>query len=262
MLDRTFRRWLDAIPARVSRRLFDPAPVDGKLLAQLETVCKDFLPVGAARAALVRNPPGHLFRGIIGAHGSVRRAPHCLVMAGPEDASAEVGYAGEAAILEATALGLGTCWVAGLFDPALASRLVELAPGERVFAVSPVGLVSSAKGLEERVLSAIARSRTRKPLEAIAPGAASWPAWVRRGVEAARLAPSAVNRQPWRFSMEGEMLVLAQDSERDTYRIPKRLDCGIAMLHFELGARGAGTAGQWRFEPSPRVASFAPERIG
>jgi hypothetical protein len=137
--------------------------------------------------------------------------------------------------------------------------MVTLASGERVFAVSPVGQAPPAKGIDERLMATVARSRTRRTLETLGSGVGSWPGWARSGLEAARLAPSAVNRQPWRFSMEDRTVVLTQDTEKDPYRIPKRLDCGIAMLHFELGARGAGMPGAWRPENSSRVAAFVPQ---
>ena len=109
-------------------------------------------------------------------------------------------------------------------------------------------------------MSAVARSRTRRPLETIAPGVGGWPAWAVEGVEAARLAPSALNRQPWRFELEAGAVVLRVDHPRDTHRIPKRLDCGIAMLHFELGARAAGAPGTWAPAEAPRVAVYRRDR--
>lgn len=260
MLEQAWQRWLEAVPKRVSRRHFEPAKISAGVLDRLATVCDGFRPFGPARTELVREAPEGLYRGIIGAYGSIRGASHCLVMIGPEGSAAEVGYVGEAAVLEATALGLGTCWVGGLFNPATASQMIALSPGERVFAVSPVGRVPREKGLDERLMVAVARSRTRETLETRGSGVRSWPEWARSGLEAARLAASAVNRQPWRFSMEDDNVILTQDTEQDTYRIPKRLDCGIAMFHFELGARSAGITGAWLPENSPRVAVFVPRR--
>jgi len=258
LLARRARGWLAAVAARVSRRRYEKTPAQEGVLRLLEEACQGFRPSGAARVELVREAPPGVFRGIVGAYGSVRGAPHCLVMVGPEDGPAEVGYVGEAAVLEATALGLGTCWVGGLFDRPKAEALVKLPSGERVFAVSPVGQAAIRKAFDERFMSAIARSRSRKSLDAIAPEAGSWPAWARAGAEAARLAPSALNRQPWRFAMDGRAAVISADSAKDTYHIPKRLDCGIAMLHFELGARGAGAPGTWRIEKGARVALYVP----
>ena len=54
-------------------------------------------------------------------------------------------------------------------------------------------------------------SRAR-PAEEIAPGLRRrGPPWARAGVEAARLAPSAMNRQPWRFRYEDGRVVVSFD---------------------------------------------------
>ena len=258
MDDKRMRAWHKAVLARRSRRQFDGRPTEPQALSGVSEVCEGFRPFGSARVVLVRKAPGDVFKGVVGSYGRVRGAPHCLVMAGPEDAAAEVGYVGQAAVLEATARGLGTCWVGGMFRPDVAAALVSLAPGERVFAVSPVGRATRSKSLGEKIATAIVRSQTRKPVEAIAPGSDGWPEWVRRGVEASRMAPSALNRQPWRFSFGPDVVRLSTDGKKDPHGIPKRLDCGIAMLHFELGAWAAGMRGTWVPTPDHLVATFSP----
>ena len=107
----------------------------------------------------------------------------------------------------------------------------------------------------------MARSHKRKTVDEIAPGGiAGWPDWARASVELARLAPSAVNRQPWRFSLEsgaaGERLVVRVDEPKEPYKIPKRLDCGIAMAHVEVAARAAGKQGYWERRTGQDVAAF------
>ncbi len=99
--------------------------------------------------------------------------------------------------------------------------------------------------------------KSRKPAEEIAPGCDAWPRWAQAGVEAARLAPSAMHRQPWRFALHGEAVTVSFAGP-DTYKVSKRLDCGIAMLHFELGALGEGVAGRWELVDSgATVARYA-----
>jgi hypothetical protein len=65
---------------------------------------------------------------------------------------------------------------------------------------------------------------------------------------------------PWRFRFDGRASHLSVDNPRDTYRIPKRLDRGIAMPHFELGARAAGADGRWSLLEHPDVALYLPTR--
>ena len=54
-------------------------------------------------------------------------------------------------------------------------------------------------------------------------------------------------------------ITVAVDNLHDTYNIPKRLDCGIAMLHLGLGAPAAGVTGTWEFLLTARVARFTLE---
>ena len=118
----------------------------------------------------------------------------------------EVGYTGEGIILEATALGLNTCWVAGFFRPESVASLVEIRDNERVLAVTPVGYARRFESLEEKILTGFGRTHKRLPISKLVSGLGmeKLPDWVRASLEAARLAPSAVNRQPWGFNIEND----------------------------------------------------------
>jgi len=72
----------------------------------------------------------------------------------------------------------------------------------------------------------------------------------------ATFAPSAHNRQPWRFAAGPGTVEVRMAGSGDVERFPKRLDCGIAMLHLELGARAAGKSGTWSWLEAPGVARF------
>jgi len=258
--------WLAAVARRHSRRAFDGRPVPATSLDALEQVCAGFTPFADARTVLVREPAVDVFTGAIGSYGKVKDAPHVLLFIGDERSSTcqwHVGYVGEAAILEATALGLDTCWVGGFFNAARTSKLVALGPGERVLAISPVGFATNALGFAEKGMRLAASSHGRMTVAEIAPDTTSgaWPDWAVAAVETARLAPSAVNRQPWRFRLDAGDLVIARDNAREMPKVAKRLDCGIAMLHAELGARALGAERAWADSDSGLdVARFAIER--
>jgi hypothetical protein len=87
-------------------------------------------------------------------------------------------------------------------------------------------------------------------------GEPQWPKWARTAVEAARLAPSATNRQPWNFNIEHDSITLSVNNTGMEFNVSKRLDCGIAMLHIELGALNCGIQGGWEFLKKPQVACF------
>lgn len=250
-------RWFEAVPGRRSRRAYEgpPEPED---LAAIAATAEAFAPFEDARVIVVPVAPRHLFTGVIGSYGRVTGPCAALVFTVRESSPAadvHCGYTGEGIVLEAHARGLGTCWISGSFSRNVAGRLTGLRPGERVRAVSPVGRPLTHLGSAERLLYGQGRPKSRKALEAIAPGSENWPAWVRAGVLAARVAPSAINRQPWLFRYEdGSVIVSVRSSAPGT----GRLDCGIAMLHFELGARSEGSDGAWELLAGDDVARWVP----
>jgi nitroreductase len=273
--------WYDVIARRMSRRRFDGRPVPAELREQLEEFCDGAnAPAGTTgsaagapgampapvRACLVDDVAQTLFTGLVGGYGKITGTRLAAAFVGrataggeevPEDVQAAVGYLGEAIILEATRLGLGTCWIAGTFDHAAASKLTELQPGERVVAVSPLGYPTADQPAGERFLRTMVKASARLSVEKLAPGLldGDWPAWAVAAVQAARLAPSGANRQPWRFRRDGEALVMSR-AEKLYWTSP--IDLGIARLHVELGAAHEGVTGSWTQLPEPDVAEFSP----
>jgi len=257
--------WLAAVASRHSRRAYDMRPLDSATLDAIEAVCTDFRPHPDARVVLVRSPTVDVYTGLVGGYGKVKGSQHLLAFIGDERAEfvdQHLGFTGEAVVLEASARGVDTCWIAGFFRPSLAAQLVDLSPGERIYAVSPLGHGTPALGFAEKGMRALAGAHRRRSVGQIAPSvSAGWPQWAVAAVETARLAPSAMNRQPWRFRIDAGALVVAQDSTVETPKVTKRLDCGIAMLHAELGVRATGTAGAWRdLSQALDVARFVTTR--
>ena len=256
-----FSRLYKAIMCRRSRRQYDPKPAESNILARLSTFCADFRPFPEARAVLVTESPDKVFRGVFGHYGKIKGAPAFIAFIGNMDdphIQEKVGCLGEGVILEATALNLATCWIGGFFRPEIASLLAGAGKNERVLAVTPVGYAREDLSLEERIMTGFGRNHQRKPLSELVTGLEEikWPAWVKAALEAARLAPSAVNRQPWRFEVKKDSITIAVDNLKDTFNISKRLDCGIAMLHIEITALNSGIQGEWEFLEAPKVAMF------
>jgi hypothetical protein len=250
-------QWAAVVPRRHSRRRYSGARLSAEQTAALQAHCETFDPFPGARTVFIAEPPSDIFRGIVGSYGRIRGVPSVLVMIGDKGVAhyeAAAGYTGEAAVLEATRLGLGTCWVAGIFDRRKTQRMVDLSRSERIMAVSPVGVPDDGG----RPVLEDTRPHSRKPLPEIAPGIDSgeWPMWAFEGVRLGRLAPSAINRQPWRFRRDDDRVVISVDREGGELTVPKRLDCGIAMLHFELGALTAGGVGGWEFLEGSDVAGY------
>jgi nitroreductase len=255
-----FQRWYEALLNRRSRRLYKPKPISDQVLDRFTAACNEFRPFDTARAVLIRHSED-VFKGIIGAYGKVRGAPFFLAFIGDTGdryVQEKVGYTGEGVILEATSLGLGTCWVGKSFDRRIASSLITMKEHERVLAVAALGYAAEEESFEERLVTGFGKFHRRKPLIALVSGIpeVEWPEWIRAALLAARVAPSAANRQPWRFLVEQDSITISVDNLHDSLGISKRLDCGIAMLHIEIAALTCNVSGRWEFLNPPRVAKL------
>jgi nitroreductase len=255
-----FRSWREALLIRRSRRLYGPMPLSGDVLDRLAAACNEFRPFGTARAVLMEHSE-NVFKGIIGAYGKIRGAPFFFAFIGDTGdryVQEKVGYTGEGIVLEATAMGLGTCWVGKSFDRRIASSLIKMKGQERVLAVAAVGYAAEEESFEERLFTGFGKLHKRKPLASLVSGMpeTEWPEWVGESLLAARVAPSAANRQPWRFLVGPDGITVSVNNLHDSLGISKRLDCGIAMLHIETVALNHNVAGRWEFIDPPLVAKF------
>jgi hypothetical protein len=256
-----YLRWYPAIAERRSYRIYDSTPPAPEALQAVRTVCETFRPFDCARVVLVEEPQSDVFTGVFGSYGKVKNAAAFLAFIGDTvcpNVQEHVGYTGEGAILEATALGLNTCWVAGFFDRKKASAQLKLAESERLLAVSPLGYAVKNEDMEEKVMSGFGRHRQRIPADRMLGAMTSndVAGWQKQAIEAARLAPSAINRQPWGFKVRPESITVYVRTAGPEFHVSKRLDCGIAMMHLEVAALSAGIRGSWEFLAAPNVAKF------
>ena len=260
-----FSRWYEAIWIRRSRRLFHSKSIDQDVLERLHTVCKTFCPFTEVRAVLVNHSADEVFKGIVSHYGKIRGAPAFIAFIGnmeDQHIHEKLGYMGEGIVLEATALNLGTCWVGVSFKPEVASFHARIKKNEKILALTPVGYTQEKWSLEEKIMTGFGRTHKRKHAEELIKGKKDtpWPQWVKTALEAARIAPSAVNRQPWRFTVKSDSITVSVNNLKDTLNISKRLDCGIAMLHIEVASLQSGMRGAWDFLDSPHVARFKSVR--
>lgn len=261
-MDIPFSTWHPAIEKRRSRRHLDPnLPLSRETTAALAKVCNQFAPFPHAHSRLVTESVEGVFKGIVGSYGKVKGATAFIAFVGNMDdpfVQEKVGYAGEGVILEATALGLNTCWVAGFFRRETAASLIDVGDREQILAVTPVGYAQQSESWEEKLMSRFGRSHNRLSLSTLVRGLPSekWPDWVHVSLEAARLAPSAANRQPWGFEVREDGITVFVRTGGPEFNVSKRLDCGIAMLHLEVAALNSGCKGEWEFLQSPQVAKF------
>lgn len=162
-------------------------------------------------------------------YGKFSNVRNYLVISGPAsaDLNERCGYYGERLVLFAQGRGLNTCWVALTFKKRYVRKL--LAPGDKLGVVIAVGHGASQGGSR--------KSKTPDEVSFV-PNGVECPDWFGRGVEAALLAPTAMNQQSFEIKLEdgaspeGKPLV-SLVSKGGFY---SDIDVGIVRLHFELGA--------------------------
>lgn len=253
----------EATQARISRRKYRRLPVDADRLARLAALARTLeAEESGLRMEIRAEGADRIFEGRTG-YGMVTGAVAyaAFIARDPSERTAmRIGYLGEWLVLEATRMGLSTCWVAGTFRRPAAEAQLGLLPEETLLCVTPLGEAESALSFKERAIKAVTGGRNRKPFDVICPGLdpGLLAPWQRTALECARNAPSAANLQPWRFdSPDGDRLRIRLAEGRA--RSVAYVDLGICMLHFVLGALHAGVPGEWSAAPSPHVAEFVPE---
>jgi nitroreductase len=262
-LDIPKERWYPAISKRHSRRQYEAGrAVSPEIWQRLQMVAHNFKPFEAVRLEIADVAAETIFKGALGTYGKVKGAPAYMAVIGDTrqpNFQEAAGYTGEGLILEATSMGLATCWVGGLFNPYAAAKQFSLQTTERIVAVSPLGYAEQTKTFEEKLMSGFVRSQKRIPLSQFVSGLepARYPAWMPEALEAVRFAPSASNRQPWRLYIESNSVLFSTSGGLSDFNVSKRLDCGIAMLHFDVAARFHGVYGDWEFLEAPQVARYS-----
>lgn len=162
---------------------------------------------------------GAVFTGLASRFTGWSGVPSYIAMVGRDrDNLDEVcGYAGEQLVLFAQQLGLNTCW-AGIFR----RRQVQAQIGQDERLVLVIAIGYGVTG---------GRVRGSKPVEDVAP-VGDMPGWFRKGVEAALLAPTAINQQKFVFSLDGDKPDVKVSGKGPFVK----LDLGIVKYHFEIGS--------------------------
>ena len=227
----------EAIEARHSVRAYKARPLAEDEARRLEEEIAEVNQTGNLHIQLIRNEP-KAFQGALAKYGRFRNVTSYLVMAGKraDDLDERIGYYGEHLVLLAQTLGLNTCWV-GLSYKKIPDTYV-LEEGEVIKAYIAIGYgETQGTGHKIKTVEQVSRSAVRT-LGSTENASEMIPSWFRKGVEAALLAPTAVNQQ--KFSFE----YLGMNDGRHQVRAKKgfsvigytQMDLGIAKYHFEVGA--------------------------
>ena len=216
----------EAILARHSVRAYKEEPLTEDVVKVLENEISQVNQKSKLHIQLILNEP-KAFQGTLAKYGMFRNVSNYLVMAGKkaEDLDERVGYYGEYLVLLAQTLGLNTCWVGLSYTKVPGTYVLD--EGEKIACYIAIGY-GETQGTSHKI----------KTIEQVSNVSERTPLWFKKGVEAALLAPTAVNQQKFSFEYvgmkEGHHLVHAKKGfSMIGYT---QMDMGIAKYHFEIGA--------------------------
>lgn len=209
----------EAIKIRHSVRRYIDKPIPTEIIEHLNTEIVECNREGSLNIQLLTEEPA-AFKGFLANYGLLHGVHNYIAMVGPEspDTDERVGWYGERLVLLAQTLGLNTCWVGGSYSRKKVAAVINEC--EKLVCVIAIGY-----GVNQ------GRSHRSKKLESLCTVAGEMPAWFRSGMEAAMLAPTAINQQRFHFTLSSNA-VSAQASAGPYSKV----DLGIVKYHFEIGA--------------------------
>lgn len=211
---------MEAMKCRHSVRTYENTPLDSETLRLLQEEISCCNKESGLHIQLVTNEP-KAFDSFMAHYGKFSGVSNYIVLIGKKGKSLEetCGYYGERLALKAQQLGLNTCWVAMTYKKIPGAFHVE--ESEKLTVVLALGY-GKTQGVAHKL----------KSFNQVSNANASAPDWFVSGIEAALLAPTAMNQQKFFFTLTPDNKVSAK-SGTGFYT---KVDLGIAKYHFELGA--------------------------
>ena len=216
----------EAIEARHSVRAYKDQQLSEEIVKVLEDEIVKLNHEGQLHIQLICNEP-KAFQGTMAKYGKFHNANNYIVMAGKkaDDLDERIGYYGEHIVLLAQTIGLNTCWVGLSYSKVPGTYVLD--ESEKIACYIAIGY-GETQGVGHKI----------KTAEQVSNASDITPSWFKKGVEAALLAPTAVNQQKFSFEYVG------MSNNRHQVRAKKgfsmigytQMDLGIAKYHFEVGA--------------------------
>lgn len=207
----------EAMNERHSVRQYTDRPLDEAAISALRQEIDACNKESGLHIQLVTNEP-KAFDGFMAHYGKFSGVTNYIAMIGRKGPTLDekCGYYGERLVLLAQQLGLNTCWVAMTYSKI--KTAFEVRSGEKLCIVIAIGY-GQTQGVPHK----------SKAFGEVAQGDA--PDWFQKGVEAALLAPTAMNQQKFMFTQKDNRV-----SVKAGMGFYAKIDLGIVKYHFEAGA--------------------------
>lgn len=218
---------IEAVEQRHSVRSYTERPIDTKTLDILQEQIETANQEGDLRFQLVRNNPV-AFKSVLAKYGHFENVHTYICCVGKKEPNIEqrIGYYGQRIVLNARTMGIDSCWVAGTYNKRNAACAIF--KGEKLYCVIALGYGKTHGS-----------PRKSKPAEKcfrLGEGVDVAPAWFTSAMNAAMLAPTAMNRQDFVITLEAGNVVKVNPTSHGS--LPK-IDIGIVKCNFEIGAGDA-----------------------
>lgn len=162
-----------------------------------------------------------------------------------------VGYSMEKLVLYAQSLGIGTVWIGGTMDRGAFERAMELGEDEIMPCISPLGYPAKKMSVKESLMRKAVKADSRLSFEELfydgsfdVPMTEEKAGSLAEVLKMVKLAPSAVNKQPWRVVTDTNAahfyLKRNKGFVSDAVGDMQKIDLGIALCHFALAAEENG----------------------
>ena len=211
----------EAIKARHSVRRYKDIPIKEQDKEKLQSVIDACNKESGLNIQLILNDP-ECFDTFLAHYGKFENAKNYIALVGKKSDKhlfELCGYFGQKIVLEAQILGLNTCWVAGTYGKGKCKA--EIQKDEKLACVISIGY-GETQG----------HPHNSKPLEKICQIPENEMSdWFKKGVEAALLAPTAINQQQFVISLEENKPVIK--AKNGPY---SRIDLGIVKFNFEVAS--------------------------
>ena len=209
--------------------------------------------------------------GFAGYHGIMINAPHYVILLSEkkDHYMENAGYVGESIAMKAFDLGVDSCWITFTDSQKVIHRL-NIVTGKEVVGILALGYGKKKKPVTLGALKIgdnYSQADMRKKdgnTSTVLPlcqmvyidkwgEGADVDKLMERALydpmDCARKAPSTLNRQPWRFLIDGGKIILTMRKDNDISEYEERIDAGIAMLYFEDVIEQTLCKVQWKLGP-------------
>lgn len=209
----------EAMKLRHSVRKYKEQPLDEKIKQEIWKKIDECNKESGLHIQFITDEP-KAFQGMMARYGKFSGVTNYIALIGKKDTNLEemCGYYGEKLVLFAQQLGLNTCWVAMTYSKI--PGVFQIDDGEKLTVVISIGYGEN-QGIPHK----------SKSMEKVCKVQGDVPDWFEKGVEAALLAPTAMNQQKFVFSCNGNQVTV-----KPGLGFYSKIDLGIVKYHFELGA--------------------------